>query len=132
MINTPHRVRFLKGAFYGYLTNMQAKIHEAEKIAKVVAKLLKHFDNGNKGNITYINTYKLSKYLASISHKERILISTKMIRQIYETLECITKKLGGWYTKGRYKRVYAIQHDVLSKMTEEELITMIRGCVNHE
>ncbi len=80
---------------------MQLKIYETEKIAKVVTKLLKHFDNGNKGNITYINTYRLSKYLATISNEERVTISTKVIRQVYEALECITNNLNGWYIRGR-------------------------------
>jgi len=111
---------------------MQLKIYETEKVAKVVAKLLKHFDNGNKGSVTYINTYRLSKYIATISHEERVTISTKVIKQVYEALECITNNLNGWYIKTRYKWVFAISHKALSKMSEEELMTMAMRCINHE
>ena len=114
------------------MTTMQLKKYETEKVAKVVAKLLKHFDNGNKGNVTYINTYRLSKYLATISHEERVTISTKVIKQVYETLECITNNLGGWYAKSKYKWVFAIDHRALSKMSEEELMTIIMRCIYHE
>jgi len=107
-------------------------MHETEKVAKVVAKLLKHFDNGNKGNITYINTYRLSKYLATISHEERVTISTKVIKQVYEALECVTNNLGYWHIRGKYKRIFAINHEALSKMSEEELMIMIMRCMHHE
>jgi len=111
---------------------MQLKMYETEKVAKVVAKLLKHFDNGNKGNVTYINTYRLSKYLATISHEERVAISTKVIKQVYDALECITNNLGGWYIRGKYKSVFAINHKALSKISEEELMIMIMRCIYHE
>jgi len=114
------------------MTTMQAKIYETEKVAKVVAKLLKHFDNGNKGNTTYINTYRLSKYLTTISHKEKIIISTKVIKQIYEALECLTNNLGGWYIHGKYKMLFAIPHNALSKISEEELMIMTMRCINNE
>jgi len=107
-------------------------MYETEKVAKVVAKLLKHFDNGNKGNITYINTYRLSKYLATISHEERVTISTKVIKQVYEALECVTNNLGYWHIRGKYKRIFAINHEALSKMSEEELMIMIMRCMHHE
>jgi len=114
------------------VTTMQAKTIEAEKVAKIVAKLLKHFDNGNKGNTTYINTYRLSKYLATISTEQRVIISTKVINQVYEVLECITQMLGGWYIRGRYKWLFAIPHNSISKMSTEELMTMVMRCISHD
>ena len=111
---------------------MQAKTIEVEKVAKIVAKLLKHFDNGNKGNTTYINTYRLSNYLATISTEQRIVISTKLIRQVYEALECITNELNGWYIRGRYKWLFAIPHGGISKMSTEELMTMVMRCMEHD
>jgi hypothetical protein len=111
---------------------MQARMYETEKVVKIVTKLLKHFDNGNRGNTTYINTYRLSKYLATISKEQGFLISTKTIRQVYEVLECITQLLGGWHVKGRYKWVFAIPHEALAQMSNEEIVSMILRCMYNE
>jgi len=114
------------------MISMQVKTYETEKVAKVVAKLLKHFDNGNKGNTTYITTYRLSKYLATISNEQNIVISTRVIKQVYEALECITQLLGGWYAHGTYKWLFALPHEALSQLSDSELVGMVMRCISHE
>ena len=106
-------------------------MYEVEKIVKAVTQLLKHFDNANRGRTTYINTYRLSKYIAEMSEKQRILISSKTIKAIYEVLTCMTERLGGWYIKGNHSWVFALPHSVLSQMTENELVGMILRCMEY-
>ena len=110
---------------------MQAKMYEVEKIVKTVTQLLKHFDNANRGKTTYINTYRLSKYIAEMSEKQRIMISSKTLREIYRVLTCLTERLGGWYIRGNHSWVFALPHSVLSQMTENELVGMILRCMEY-
>ena len=104
---------------------------ESEKVVKLVTQLLKHFDNANRGKTTYINTYRLSKYIAEMSEKQGLVISSKTIKAIYEVLTCMTERLGGWYIKGNHSWVFALPHSVLSQMTENELVGMILRCMEH-
>ena len=106
-------------------------MYEVEKIVKTVTQLLKHFDNANRGRTTYINTYRLSKYIAEMSEKQRIMISSKTLREIYRVLTCLTERLGGWYIRGNHSWVFALPHSVLSQMTENELVGMILRCMEY-
>jgi len=110
---------------------MQAKMWESEKVVKLVTQLLKHFDNANRGRTTYINTYRLSKYIAEMSEKQRIMISSKTLREIYRVLACLTEELNGWYIRGNHSWVFALPHSALSQMTENELVDMILRCMEH-
>lgn len=106
-------------------------MYEVEKIVKTVTQLLKHFDNANRGKTTYINTYRLSKYIAEMSEKQKLVISSKTIKAIYEVLTCMTERLGGWYIKGNHSWVFALPHSALSQMTENELVGMILRCIEY-
>jgi hypothetical protein len=110
---------------------MQAKMWESEKVVKLVTQLLKHFDNANRGRTTYINTYRLSKYIAEMSEKQRVMISSKTIKAIYEVLTCMTERLGGWYIKGNHSWVFALPHEALSQLSDGELAGMILRCMEH-
>jgi hypothetical protein len=110
---------------------MQAKMYVTEKVVKIVTQLLKHFDNANRGKTTYINTYRLSKYIAEMSEKQGLVISSKTIKAIYEVLTCMTERLGGWYIRGNHSWVFALPHSTLSKMTENELVGMILRCMEY-
>jgi len=110
---------------------MQAKMWESEKVVKLVTQLLKHFDNANRGRTTYINTYRLSKYIAEMNEKQRIMISSKALREIYRVLACLTERLGGWYIRGNHSWVFALPHEALSQLSDSELAGMILRCVEH-
>jgi len=110
---------------------MQVKVYEAEKIVKTITQLLKHFDKANRGKTTYINTYRLSKYIAEMSEKQRILISSKTLREIYRVLACLTEELNGWYIKGNHSWVFALPHEALSQLSDSELVGMILRCMEY-
>jgi hypothetical protein len=110
---------------------MQAKMYVTEKVVKIVTQLLKHFDNANRGKTTYINTYRLSKYIAEMSEKQGLVISSKTIKAIYEVLTCMTERLGGWYIKGNHSWVFALPHKALSQLSDSELVSMILRCMEY-
>ena len=106
-------------------------MYVTEKVVKIVTQLLKHFDNANRGRTTYINTYRLSKYIAEMSEKQRLVISSKTLREIYKVLTCLTERLGGWYVKGKYSWVFALPHEALSRLSDSELVGMILRCMEY-
>jgi len=110
---------------------MQAKMDMAEKVVRLVTQMLKYFDNGNRGNVTYINTYRLSKYIAEMREKQKIAVNSRTIREIYKVLMCLSDGLGGWYIKGGHGWVFAIPHHALSQMSEDELRNMILRCMEN-
>ena len=97
-------------------------MYENEKVVKIVTQLLKQFDRANRGRTTYINSYRLSKYLSTISKEQEIAVSSKMISEIYKVLTCLTEKLNGWYVKGKYSQLFALPHEVLSQLSDSELV----------
>ena len=104
---------------------------ESEKVVKLVTQLLKHFDNANRGRTTYINTYRLSKYIAEMNEKQRIMISSKALREIYRVLACLTEELNGWYIRGNHSWVFALPHEALSQLSDSELVGMILRCMEY-
>jgi len=106
-------------------------MYVTEKVVKIVTQLLKHFDNANRGKTTYINTYRLSKYIAEMSEKQRLVISSKTLREIYKVLTCLTERLGGWYIKGNHTWVFALPHEALSQLSDSELVGMILRCMEY-
>jgi len=106
-------------------------MYEVEKIVKTVTQLLKHFDKANKGKATYINTYRLSKYIAEMSEKQKLVISSKTLRKIYRVLACLTEELNGWYIKGKHSWVFALPHEALSQLSDSELEGVILRCMEY-
>ena len=99
-----------------------------KKIAIWTLHIIRYFDTNNRGNTTYINSYKVVKYNERLWETRGKRISPRTILDIYKTLSCISETLGGWYLKLHHGWVFALPHHVISSMSDAELMGVILGC----
>ena len=100
-----------------------------EKIAYWTLRIIRHFDANNRGNMTYINSYKVVKFNEWLWETRGKRISPRTIQGIYKTLICVSENLGGWYMKLHHGWVFALPHGTISKMNDAELMNVILDCV---
>ena len=100
-----------------------------KKIAIWTLRIIRYFDTNNRGNTTYINSYKVVKFNERLWETRGKRISPRTILDIYKTLSCISETLGGWYLKLHHGWVFALPHHVISSMSDAELMSVILGCV---
>ena len=101
-----------------------------KKVAYWTLKIIRYFDSNNRGNMTYINSYKVVKFNERLWETRGKRISPRTILAIYKTLTCIAETLGGWYMKLHHGWVFALPHNVISKMSDAELMSVILDCIS--
>ena len=100
-----------------------------KKIAIWTLHIIRYFDANNRGNMTYINSYKVVKFNERLWETRGKRISPRTILDIYKTLLCVSETLGGWYAKLHHGWVFALPHHVISSMSNAELMSIILNCV---
>jgi len=100
-----------------------------KKIAYWTLHIIRYFDTNNRGNTTYINSYKVVKFNEMLWETRGKRISPRTIIDIYKTLTCVAESLGGWYAKLHHGWVFALPHGTISKMSDTELMSVILDCV---
>ena len=100
-----------------------------KKIAYWTLHIIRHYDANNRGNTTYINSYKVVKFNERLWETRGKRISPRTILDIYKTLLCVSETLDGWYAKLHHGWVFALPHGTISKMSDAELMSVILSCV---
>jgi len=100
-----------------------------KKIAYWTFHIIRHYDANNRGNMTYINSYKVVRFNEKLWETRGRRISPRTILSIYKTLKCVSETLGGWYLKLHHGWVFALPHRTISKMNDTELMSIILNCV---
>jgi hypothetical protein len=100
-----------------------------KKIAIWTLHIIRYFDANNRGNMTYINSYKVVKFNERLWETRGKRISPRTIMDIYKTLTCVAESLGGWYLKLHHGWVFALPHNTISKMSDADLMSVILDCV---
>jgi hypothetical protein len=100
-----------------------------KKITIWTLHIIRYFDANNRGNMTYINSYKVVKFNERLWETRGKRISPRTIMDIYKTLTCVAETLGGWYAKLHHGWVFALPHSTISKMSDAELMGIIFNCV---
>ena len=95
------------------------------KAVETTMFIIRYFDKDNKGSITYISTWKIMR----MKIRGELDIYPKLLRLVYEILACVSQRTGGYYVHYPHNWIFAIPHDVVSKMDDKELFSLVLGCL---
>ncbi len=95
------------------------------KAVETTMFIIRYFDRANRGSITYISTWKVMR----AKFRGDLEIYPKLLRLVYEILACVSQRTGGYYVHYPHNWVFAIPHDVVSKMDDKELFSLVLSCL---
>jgi len=99
------------------------------KAVNLTYGIIRIFDSTNRGNITYISTIKVMRLFKNYKQRNGPGIPPKVLKGIYELLECVANKTGGFAQHNPHNWVVALPHNVISTMSDRDLNIILLNCL---